>query len=153
MHFFIHVYYMDLSWFNTYKTYTNKITALQNKAVKLISNSKRTDKCSIMYKNLEILQIQDLHFFETAMFMFKFYSKKLPKFFSHYFTPISEIHSLNTRSNNSGLKFYISRFKAERLQRSVRYVGAKIWNRIPDLTKNNNYNKFIKQLKTHLHNN
>ena len=66
-------------WFNTYKTYTNKITTPQNKAVKLISNSKRSDECSPIYNNLEILQIQDLHFFETAMFMSKFYDKKLAR--------------------------------------------------------------------------
>ena len=48
---FFHSYllYGLIIWFNTYKTYTNKITALQTKAVKLISNSKRTDKCSPIY--------------------------------------------------------------------------------------------------------
>ena len=131
---------------NTYKTYTNKITALQNKAVKLISNSKRTDKCSPIYKNVETLQIQDLHFFETAMFMFKFCSKKLPRPFSHHFTPISEIHSVNTRSNTSGLKYYIPRFKTERLLRFIKYVGAEICTEYPIPSK-------IAKLKTHLHNN
>ena len=47
MRFFIDIYF--IIWFITYKTYTNKITGLQNKAVKLISTSKRTDKCSPIY--------------------------------------------------------------------------------------------------------
>ena len=126
------LYMVHIMWFNTYKTYTNKITAPQNKAVKLISNSKRNDKCSPTYNNLEILQIQDLHFFflkllclplnfiaRNSLDLFHNTSLEPPKFI------------LNTRSNTSGLKHYIPRFKTERLQRSIRYVKAKIWNRIP----------------------
>ena len=134
------------------KTFTNKITGLQNKAVKLISNSKRTDKCSPIYKNLEILLSKIFIFLKLLGSMFQFCSKKLPRSFLQYFIRIPEIHSLNTRSNTSGLKYYIPRFQTKRLLRSIGYVGAKR-NKIPDPFKNNNYNKFIKQLKTHLHNN
>ena len=74
--FHLYLLYGLIIRFNTYKPYTNKMTGLQYKA--MISNSKRTDKCSPIYKNLEILNIQDLHFFETAVLMFKFHSKKLP---------------------------------------------------------------------------
>ena len=120
---------------NTYKAYTSKITGLQNKAVKLVSNSKRTDKCDPVYKNLRILQLHDLHIYETAIFMHKFHNNKLPLSFSRYFVRIAEIHSANTRRSTTGLKYYIPQYKTNRLQRSIKYVGVKIWNKIPDSIK------------------
>ena len=39
-----------LIWHNTYSTYTNKISRLQNKTIKLIANSRRTDKRAPIYE-------------------------------------------------------------------------------------------------------
>ena len=142
-----------LVWHNTFKTYTSKITGLQNKAIKLISNSKRTDKCGPVYKSLGILQLPDLHIYETAIFMYKFHKNKLPLSFSRYFARIAEIHSANTRSSTTGLKYNIPQYKTNRLQRSIKYVGVKIWNKIPDSIKINKFSQFIKLLKLDLQKN
>ena len=100
---------------NTYLTYTNKISRLQNKAKKLIANSKRTDKCAPIYEKLKILQLHDLYIHETATFMYKFHNNKLPVSFSQYFNRIAAIHSVHTRSNTSGLTYYIPQYKPTRL--------------------------------------
>ena len=130
-----------LVWRNTYQTYTSKITGLQTEVVKLVSNSKRTDKCGPAYKNFGMLQLHDLHIYETAIFMHKFHNNKLPLSFWRYFVRIAEIHSANTRSSTTGLKYCIPLYKTNRLQRSIKYAGVKIWNKIHDSIK--------KKKKTH----
>ena len=35
----------------------------------------------------------------------------------------------------TGIKYYIPQYKTNRLQRYVKYVGVKIWNKIPDSIK------------------
>ena len=58
-----------------------KITGLQNKSVKLVSDSKSTDKCGSVYKNLIVLRVHDLHVYKTAIFMYEFHNNKLLLFF------------------------------------------------------------------------
>ena len=139
-----------LIWHNTYSTYTNKISRLQNKAIKMIANSKRTDKCAPIYEKLKILQLHDLHIYETATFMHKFHNNKLPVSFSQYFNRIAAIHSVHTRSNTSGLTYYIPQYKTTHLQRSLKYTGVKIWNKIPTWIKTKIYSQFLKHLKLYL---
>ena len=116
----------------------------------MIANSKRTDKCAPIYEKLKILQLHDLHIYETAIFMHKFHNNKLPVSFSQYFNRIAAIHSVHTRSNTSGLTYYIPQYKTTRLQRSLKYTGVKIWNKIPTWIKTKSYSQFLKHLKLYL---
>ena len=152
--FHSNILYGLLIWHNTYSTYTDKVSRLQNKATKLIANSKRTDKCAPIYKKLKILKLHDLHIHETATFMYKFHNNKLPVplSFTQYFNRIAAIHSVHTRSNTSGLTYYIPQYKTTRLQRSLKY-GVKIWNKIPTWIKTKSYSQFLKHLKLYLQGN
>ena len=89
--------------------------------------------------------------------MYKFHNNKLPLSFSKCFVRVTEIiltvNTVNTRSSASGLKYYIPQYKTNKLQRSIKYVGVKIWNKIPGSIKLNTYSQFIKQLKLDLLNN
>ena len=113
--FHSNILYGLLIWHNTYSTYTNKTSRLQNKAIKLITNSKRTDKCAPIYEKLEILQLHDLHIHKTATFMYKFHNNKLPVSFSQYFNQIAAIHSICRRSNTSGQWWALVTFKVTKL--------------------------------------
>ena len=126
--FHSNILYGLLIWHNTYSTYTNKISRLQNKAIKLIANSKCTDKCVPIYEKLKILQLHDLYIHETATFMYKFHNNKLPVSSSQYFNRIAAIHSVHTKSNTSGLTYYIPQYKITRLQRCLKYTSVKMWN-------------------------
>ena len=137
--FHSNILYGLLIWHNTYSTYTNKISRLQNKAIKLITKSKRTDKCAPIYEKLKILQLYNLHIYETATFMYKFYNNKLPVSFSQYFNRIAAIHSVHTRSNTFGLTYYTPQYKTTRPQRSLKYTGVKIWNKLPNWIKTKSY--------------
>ena len=45
---------------------------------------------------------------------------------SRYFVRVARIHSVNTRSSSTGLKYYIPQYKTNRLQRSIHFIGVKI---------------------------
>ena len=63
------------------------------------------------------------------------------------FTLTSDIHKLNTRSCSSDT-FYLSRFKTNKLQHSIKFTGVKVWNKIPNEIKNCSLNVVLKKLKT-----
>ena len=136
-----------------YSTSTNKISRLRNKAIKLIANSKRTDKCAPIYEKLKILQLHDLHVHETATFMYEFHNNTLPVSFSQYFNRIAAIHSVHTRSNTSGRTYCIPQYKTTCLLRSLIYTGVKIWSEIPNWIKTKSYSQFLKLLKLYLQGN
>ena len=55
----------------------------------------------------------------------------LPQSFSDFFFKASEISGRTTRSSGNRLSLYIPRYNTNRLQRSIKYQGVKIWNSIP----------------------
>ena len=131
-----HLLYGIIIWAATFKSYLEPLNILQNKAIKIIDNRKWCDRVTPIYKHLHILKLEDLLNLETSKFMFKLMngSQLQPGIFSSFFTKVSNIHSRITRSslNNS---LYLPNLRSNRLQRSIRYRGVKIWNDVPnDLT-------------------
>ena len=76
----------------TCKSYYNKISVLQNKAVKIVGGGKWNDKATPFYVNLNILELSDLVQLHKAFFVFNFKSNKLPSTFKNYFKAACNIH-------------------------------------------------------------
>ena len=51
-----------------------------------------------MFKNMDLLRIEDIFELELGKFMHKAQSKQLPENFDNYFTRIENMHSYNLRS-------------------------------------------------------
>ena len=51
-----------------------------------------------MFKNLDLLRLDDIYQLELAKFMHRAYNKDLPQNFDVYFTRIEDMHSYNLRS-------------------------------------------------------
>ena len=62
--------------------------------------------------------------------MFNLDRCKLPTFFTKYFKKVSQIHFRVTRSSVNN-KLYLPRYRSNRLQRSLKYRGVKVWNDVP----------------------
>jgi len=72
-----------------------------------------------LYKNLNVLKLNDIHQLELAKFMHKLHHRALPKIFDNFFKNISNIHSYKTRfadnqnyfmqsaCTNSGKKYFL----------------------------------------------
>ena len=67
--------------------------------------------------------------------MYKFIHKQLPVQFDNYFDYVHAIHKRSTRTSQMKNQLYIPRFRTNRLQRSIKYRGVKVWNDIRYLTK------------------
>ena len=68
--------------------------------------------------------------------MFSYDNCQLPPTFVNYFLKISQIHSRSTRFSDKNF-FYLPRYSINRLQKSIKFRGVKIWNEIPFHIKTN----------------
>ena len=62
--------------------------------------------------------------------MFNFDRYKLPNSFTKYFKKVSQIHLRLTSSSDNNM-LYLPRYRTNRLQRSLKYRGVKVWNDVP----------------------
>ena len=73
-----------------------------------------------------------------------------PYSLSNMFIKTSQISARTTRSSINTNNLYISRYRTNKLQRSIRYQGVKIWNSIPSDIQKLPKRHFIRKLKSHL---
>ena len=50
-----------------------------------------------LFQNLKILKVSDLIYLYTALFMYDYYSNRLPLIFDNFFKSISKVHQYQTR--------------------------------------------------------
>ena len=77
--------YSTIVWGNTYETCLNKISRMQNKAIKLTDGGKWCESATLHYSELQILKLADLYRLELASFMLKFKTDLLPNSFLNYY--------------------------------------------------------------------
>ena len=118
-----HLTYGIIVWGATFPSYLTPLKSLQNRAIKLLSGASRFQSAQPLYK-----------------FMYKFIHKQLPVQFDNYFDNVHAIHKRSTRTSQMKNQLYIPRFRTNRLQRSIKYRGVKVWNDIPNEIKNNKRN-------------
>ena len=132
----------------SFGSYLKKLQSLQNKAIRIISNSSRRSSITKQYHNVGVLKIIDLYTYEVAKLMHQHTMQKLPHCFTSFFTNISHIHAKNTRSNSKN-NFYFLKYSTTRCQKSIRFHGPKIWNSLSPEIRNQPYFKFKNNLKKH----
>ena len=98
-----------------------------------------------LYKQLNILQLRDIVFLQTATFMHDYYHNNLPAAFSKYFTQASEIHPHFTRY--SVHNYFLPSVATNYGKFSLKFTGLKIWNSINETTKCLSRKSFIKEIK------
>ena len=70
--FHFHITYGLIIWYSTYKTYTSKISKLQNGIIKIITKSNPREKVLPLFKKHGISTLNDLFTYEMAACMFKY---------------------------------------------------------------------------------
>ena len=132
-----HLLYGLSIWGCTHKSYLSKLQTLQNKAVKIIGGGKYMDHATPFYSKLKILKIPELYKHEVAKLVFHHYHQRLPPLLSNLYIKTNHVSQKCTRSSSTANKptLYIPLYKTTRLQKSIRYQGVKIWNKIPTSIK------------------
>ena len=130
-------------WASTCQTYLLNLKRLQNKVIRIIAKAPLKSKLTRQYKKYQILKLEDL-ILEIGKIMYLFSHDKLPTRFCHYFYYSASSYTYTTR-NSSTNSLYLPRFTTGRTQRSIKYIGVKVWN-IKQLT----YQRFITAYKQQL---
>ena len=92
-----HLLYGLPIWGSTFKTYLNKLRILQNKAIRIITNSVRRSAITPQFRNLNVLTIADL----TLMRLLSLCINIPKTCFRRVFQPFS-VHFLKSTIDNSG---------------------------------------------------
>ena len=125
------------------------IITIQNRAIRYLYKASRYTRLDYLYLNLRILKLDDLLKLEIGKFMHQFYKNSLPNTFSGYFLEVREIHQRNTRVANT-LNYVVKRCNKKAGERSIKYIGAKMWNNLPKEIQTANKTKFKTLLANYL---
>ena len=126
-----HLRYCITSWCFGNRTKINQLQRICNKFIRAMYGIKRRGCVkNVMIKN-ELLNIQQLYESEIAILMYKFQKRTLP-------IPIQQLFQLKpcqikTRSDSQIIS---SSFRTTICQQSIKFIGPKIWNTLPQEIKN-----------------
>jgi len=139
--------YVILAWGSATQTSLHKIKTLQNRILRYITFSPPRTNVDHFFKSLNILTVQQLHFFETAKFVHSVYNNFSPNIFQNYFQTISHSYSTRTRQNNT---YALPQPRTERGKRSCVFTGVNIWAKVPQYMKSFQKISFKYHLKRHI---
>ena len=101
---------------------------------------------ALLFYNTNVLPFSELIKFEIAKILFNYNNNCVLPSFDHYFS-----FSKNSHSHMTGLstqeQMVIPVYETNRLQRSFKYVGPKIWNSISLDVRKFSFNQFNKCYK------
>ena len=92
------------------------------------------------------MKFDDLFKLEVGKFMHHFKSKKLPNSFNEYFHEVGQSRSRVTRASNRK-DLTVVRCKKKIGEKSIKLVGAKLWNELPSELKSTEFSNFKNELK------
>ena len=81
-----HLLYGLVVWGNTYPTYLSKLITLQNRALRIVTKSGWYQNVLPLFQKFNLLNLQNLHKFETAKLIHNQINQRLSPNFNNYFT-------------------------------------------------------------------
>ncbi len=151
-----HLLYGLPIWGNTYQVHLSKIIILQKKTIRTITGAKYNDHSEPLFKNLNILKLQDMYKLEIAKYVIKSINNSLPISLNTIFVYSRNLHRQQTRQNRY-YKLIQPRARLNIITRSILNMGPKIWNEIdPNIYMNTNktsivsISSFVSRFKRHL---
>jgi len=99
--------------------YSDKIFRIQNRMIRIITNSRMRGSCRELFKKLEILPLYSQYIFSISIFVMK---KK------HLFYTNNQIHSIHTRFKTNLHPPTANRIK---FQKGMYYSAIKVFNNLP----------------------
>lgn len=136
--FYSHLIYCCIIWGSADLQYTDRIQVLQNKALRIITNSNRFANTNAMFYSAGLLKFKDIYKLQLNLFFQKLKLNLLPLSFNHYIHEDTSSYSLR----NNILHVY-ARTKAR--QRHPQIAAPMLWCNLPASIRNStNLNSFKK---------
>ena len=140
--------YCNLVWGSTYKTNLQRIVVLQKRVIRIVNKSYYNAHSEPIFKKLNLLKFQDIHFMHLGQFMFSFKNAILPRKFENKFAINNQIHSHYTRHAKS---FRLPLCRTNIRQFSIFFQGPKFFNSLsPEISGSSSLASFKKNLKASL---
>lgn len=144
-----HILYGLEIYGNTYVSYLDKLTKLNNKLLRILQKKERNccNECLyVQYNTLPPIQLFNYQVL-TLVHKMLFSPYLLPSIFCDYFTPTNTVHDYYTRHN----KLHLSQTNTRFGHRSLKFKGSQLWNRLPlNLIKITSHNSFKKNVRNFL---
>ena len=113
----------------------DRISKLQKRALRIMTNSKYNAHTDPLFKQLHLLKVKDIFDVQCLKFWYKFVNKKLPNYFRDMFKYNYELHEIGTRSHDQ-LHLYPTRTSGAR--NVLRHHIPELLNKFPKyLTREN----------------
>ena len=109
-----------------------KLQTEQNKLLKILYAKGMRYSTNLLYTELKLLKCLDVHKLFVGVFVYKQQNRSLPKIFDNYYRQNSDICARSTRQSN---ELYTPLFRTKMGQKSLKYIGAKIWNSVNEITR------------------
>ena len=115
----------------TYASYTDPIFKLQKKAVRAISFQPRMSPSLPIFNDLTRLKLSEIFQLRLLTFVFDSVNKTSPGCFHDFFLFSSSVHQYATRQASQGDLFMSRKNCLHYALKSIRYLGATLWNALP----------------------
>ena len=140
--------YGSSTWGLSYDTYLAPLFLLQKKVLRTISSQPFLSSTTPIFHSLKILKLNDMINHEILKLVYKSLNGLSPSHFQNYFQLSNTVHSHQTRQAARGDIFQPIRNTFLYGLRSIKYIGAKLWNCIPTFIKvSASFNTFKSKLK------
>ena len=112
-------------WGDTYISYLQPLIKLQKRAIRIITASGWLDHTAPLFKQINTLQLTNIHIYKVVLIMFKVWHGLVPCSFASLFTRNTVIHNHNTRQL---CEFRTPYARTEYMKRAISVKGPKLWN-------------------------
>ena len=146
-----HLQYCNLVWGNAAESLLDPLKKMQNRIIRILSfapfNCQNVD---VLYDDLQILSLKQIHKVAKGKFVFKYKNKKLPSNFDNYLVNTNDLHRHNLRSSASS-NYTKVWGRSSHSMKMIRYDAVKVWESIPNEIKEmKTLNKFCENYKCFL---
>jgi hypothetical protein len=132
-------------WGSTHISYVKTLYIKQKKAIRIISGAKYNEHSSPLFKQLKLLQLNDLHELKISKLMYCLHKNTLPHPITSIVTYNCDIHSHNTRNRENP---HIITRRTNLASKSLRHKGPEVWYTIPnDIKSTKSLTSFTRKLK------
>ena len=124
-----HLSYCNIVWGNSYSSHLTELKLLQKRAIRIISHAEYNSPIYPLFREKQILPVQELITLDTLIFMYRFHTGNVPQIFKCMFIKNSSVHSYNTRHK---LLLHKPPVRTTHALKSFRNIGISTWNRLSE---------------------
>ena len=121
----------------------NRLKVMHNRILKTLCSKPRRYSSIDLYNDVNLLTIENIHKLFTNIFVYKQRNGLLPVIFNEYYKLNSEVRTRITRQDNN---IYVPRFKSTIGLKSIKVIGANLWNNSSINIKSSNSLHIFKKL-------